>query len=539
MTNEFKPLELIVFTDAHYYSKKLGVDTESYKKRDAGDQKMLKDSAEILAAAFAQIAASDCPNVIFCGDATCDGDPDSHAEFIAMLYALKKCGKRVLAITSTHDFQDSGITHKYTGAVREEIKSVTRDEIPAMYRQFGPDEATSLYKDGLSFYTELDENYGIFALNSDKDGMGRSGYSEDMREWLKETAEKATTEGKILLAFTHHPLVSPSPFYSLIGKNDMMGGHKEIREMLADLGINLVFTGHSHIHDISYIVSEKGNVMYDISTSALAGYPGYMRKVTVDGKTATVTSEQITKPVKIKFNGHNLQEHLYNKFFGTVKLILKAAAEDIHTFADCAVGISIKKTTSYKWGWAIKPIAKILNRLTIGNVGAWTKKETGLNEFDYIDIRNDKVIDFILDLVLHLYEGDAPYSPDTPQYKITVGLLNIIESILNTIRLPFSKILKGYERPHDLILPLLYNSGICDAEAQLTLNPTKDDIEALCNNDFIEKVKPSKKGPFIIATLVLATLALIPFLPLIAVIVSAYYLTYRIKYSKEIRGIER
>ncbi len=539
MLNERKPLELIVFTDAHYYSKKLGVDTESYKKRDAGDQKMLKDSGEILAAAFSQIAKSDCKTVIFSGDATCDGDVDSHAEFIAMLYALKKCGKRVLAITSTHDFQDNGITGKYTEDVRQDTKAVTREEIPAMYSQFGPDEADSLYKDGLSYYVRLDENYGIFGLNSDRDGMGRSGYSEDMRAWIRETAEKEAADGKTLLAFTHHPLVSPSPFYSLIGKNDMMGGHKEIREMLADIGINLVFTGHSHIHDISYIFSEKGNCMYDISTSALAGYPGYMRKITVDGNTARVTSEHITEPVHIQFNGRNLQEHLYNKFFGTVKLILKAAAEDINTFADCAIGISIPKKTSYKFGWIIKPIAKILNRLTIGNVAAWTKKETGLTEYDYIDIRNDKVIDFILNLVMHLYEGDAPYTPDTPQYKITVGLLNIIDSILNTIHLPFSKILKGYEKPHDLILPLLYNSGICDEKAELPLSPTRAEVDQICNNKYTEDVKESKKGPFIIGALILLLILLIPFLPLIAVSILIYYLIYRIKYSDEIRGAKQ
>ncbi len=538
MTNTPKPLELIVFTDAHYYSKKLGVDTESYKKRDAGDQKMLKDSAEIIAAAFSQIVKSDCENVIFCGDATCDGDPDSHAEFISMLYALKKCGKRVLAITSTHDFQDNGITHKYTGAVREEIPSIKREEIADMYRYFGPDEADSVYSDGLSYYTELDESYGIFALNSDKDGNGRSGYSEDMKNWIKETAASANERGITLLAFTHHPLISPSPFYSLIGKNDMMGGHTQIREMLADLGISLVFSGHSHIHDISYIFSEKGNVMYDISTSALAGYPGYMRKVVIDGNTAKISSEHITEPVKIKFKGLNLQEHFYNKFFGTVKLILKAAAEDIHTFADCAVGISIPKKTSYKFGWIIKPVAKLLNSLTIGTVAFWTKKETGLSEYDYIDIRKDKVIDFILDLVLHLYEGDAPYTPDTAQYKITVGLLNIIDSILNTIHLPFSKILKGYEKPHELILPLLYNSGICDKKAELPLKAKKDDVEQICNNCYADIVKPSKKGPFILAFLILIVIALLPLIPPAAIGVLIYYIIYRIIYSKEIRGIK-
>ncbi len=530
-------LELIVFTDAHHYSKKLGVDTPSYKQYDAKNQKMVKDSGEVITAALAQIAKSDCKNVIFCGDATCDGDPDSHAEFIAFLYALKKCGKRVLAITSTHDFQNNGITYKYTGDEKEEIRAIRREELSEMYRGLGPDEAVCVYKDGLSYYSELNENYGVFALNSDTDGMGRSGFSEDMRAWIKETAQKATAEGKTLLAFSHHPLISPSPFYSLIGKNDMMGGHKEIREILADCGISLVFTGHSHVHDISYIFSEKGNVLYDVSTSALAGYPAYMRKVTIINNTAEITSEHITEPVNIKFNGHNLQEHFYNKFFGTIRLTLQAAAKDIPTFADCAVGISIPKKTSYKLGWIIKPVAKLLNKLTIGNVAAWTKKETGLSEYDYIDIRNDKVVDFIIDLVMHLYEGDAPYTPDTPEYKITVGLLNIVDSFLNTIRLPFSKILKGYNSPSELVIPLLYNSGVCDKEASLPLTATKQEVEALCNNDYNDTVKESKKGPYILAALILLIIILIPFLPLAAVLILAAYLTNRIKYDKEIRGI--
>ena len=534
---EIKEVNLIVITDAHYYSKKLGVDTESYKKYDAGNQKMVKDSEEVLKAAFAQIAKSSCQNVIFCGDSTCDGDPDSHAEFISLLYALKKCGKRVLAITSTHDFQDNGITHKYTGPVREEIPSVKREDIPKMYKSFGPDEAVSVFKDGLSYLVDLDDTYSIFGLNSDRDGTGRSGYSEEMREWIVTTAQEARAKGRKLLAFTHHPLISPSPFYSLIGKNDMMGGHKEIRELLADNGISLVFTGHSHVHDISYIFSEKGNILYDVSTSALAGYPGYFRNVKIVNDTAVITSEHITEPIGIKFNGKDLQEHLYNKFFGTIRLTLNAAAKDIPTFADCAAGISIPKRTSYKFGWIIKPIGKILNKLTVGNVAFWTKKETGLRKNDYIHIKDNKVVDFIIDLVMRLYEGDGPYNPETAEYKITVGLMNIIDSVLNTIRLPFSKILKGYNSPSELVIPLLHNSGICDEKAVLHLRITPEGIEKICNNKYKDTVNKSKKGPGIVATLILLILVLIPFLPLIAVIVLAAYLVNRIKYSKEIRGL--
>lgn len=535
---EDKPLDLIVFTDAHYYSKKLGVDTESYKKYDYGNQKMVKDSEEVLKAAFAQMAKSECKNIIFCGDSTCDGDVHSHAEFAALLSALKKCGKRVFAITSTHDFQDNGLTHKYTGPVREDIPALKREEIPSLYKAFGPDEAVSVYKDGLSYFADLDDTYSIFALNSDRDGMGRSGYSEDMREWIISTAAEARSKGRKLLAFTHHPLISPSPFYSLIGKNDMMGGHKEIREILADNGINLVFTGHSHVHDISYMFSEKGNVLYDVSTSALAGYPGYFRNVKIINDVAVITSEHITEPVNLKFNGKDLQEHLYNKFFGTIKLTLNAAAKDLPTFADCAVGISIPKKTSYKYGWIIKPVGKLLNKLTVGTVASWTKKETGLKKEDYAHIKDNKVVDFIIDLVMRLYEGDGPYNPETAEYKIAVGLMNIIDSILKAINLPFSKILKGYNSPSELIIPLLHNGGICDEKAALPLEITSDGIQKICNNNYEDTVKPSKKGPGIIATVILLLILLIPLLPIIGIVVLSAYLTNRIKYSKEIRGIK-
>lgn len=529
-------LELIVFTDAHYYSKKLGVDTESYKKYDSGNQKLVKDSEEVIKAAFTQMAKSKCKNIIFCGDSTCDGDVDSHMEFVNLLTALQKCGKRVFAITSTHDFQDNGLTAKYTEDTKGQTKALKREEIPELYRRFGPDEAISVYKDGLSYFSELDDTYCIFGLNSDRDGNGRSGYSEEMRAWIKENAEKATARGKKLLAFTHHPLVSPSPFYSLIGKNDMMGGHAEIRELLADCGISLVFTGHSHVHDISYIFSEKGNVMYDVSTSALAGYPSYFRRVLIKDNIADITSEHITEPVNIPFNGQDLQEHLYNKFFGTIKLTVKAAAEDIPTFADCAVGISIPKKTSYKLGWIIKPIAKLINKLTIGTIASWTKKETGLNKSDYAAIKDAKVVDFIVDLVMRLYEGDGPYNPETPEYKITLGFLNIIDSILNAIHVPFSKIIKGYDKISDLVIPLLHNAGICDEKAVLPLSADKSTVEKLCNDNYKDTVKASKKGPYIIAALILAIIILFPLLPIGALAVLAAYLYNRIKYSDEIRG---
>lgn len=532
-----KPLEFFVITDAHYYSKKLGIDTPSYKKFNSRSQKMIKDSSDIIAAAFAQIAKSDCENVIFCGDATCDGEYDSHLEFIQMLYALKKSGKHIFAITSTHDYRDSGITYKYTGEVREEIPSAKREELAAMYKDFGPSEAVSVFKDGMSYVAEPDESHCFFALNSDRDGSGRSGFSDEMRKWIKENAEAAKKDGKEIIAFTHHPLVSPSPFYSLIGKNDMMGGHCEIREILADLGIELVFTGHSHIHDISYIFSENGNVFYDISTTTLAGYPAYIRKVRITDDSYEISSDSITEPVNISFNGNNLQEHLADQFFGMIRRTLNAAASDVPELAECLVGLSIKKKFTYRFGWLLRPLAKIIQKLRIGTVYKWTKKESKLSDGEIESIKNNRVFDFIIDLVMHLYAGDAPYSPETPQYRITMSVCSIIDSVLNTVKVPFSKIVCGYDSVGELIEPLLFNSGICDKEAVLPKNPDRSDVEKLCYGGDIPEIR-SGKGPAIVAVLILILLILIPFLPLIAVLLGAGFLINRVKYSEELGKIK-
>ena len=53
------------------------------------------------------------------------------------------------------------------------------------------------------------------------------------------------------------------------------------------------------------------------------------------------------------------------------------------------------------------------------------------------------MVDFILELVQNLYCGDSPYGPDTREYKICCGLLNVIDAFLNTVHFSIGKVLKG------------------------------------------------------------------------------------------------
>ncbi|MDD6276881.1 MAG: metallophosphoesterase [Clostridia bacterium] len=533
------PLSFTVITDVHYYSKELGVDTKSYNKINAASQILIKNSSEVIEAAFAQIAKSPDEIVLICGDTTRDGDYESHIEFIDMLRALQKCGKRVYALTSTHDYKDDGITYKYTSDVKEEIPAAKREELFDMYYESGPSSAVAVYPQGLSYVADLDGDTRLFAINSDKDGTGRSGFSPEHREWIKEQAEIAKALGKRMIAITHHPIISPSSFYTIIGRNNIMNHNDEVADMLADLGINLVFSGHTHIHDISYRFSEKGNVIYDVSTSALTGYPGYMRRVMLVGDDAYIKSKHITEPVKGELDGKDLQEVMTDQFFGMVRRTVESAAGNMDTFADCANAISIPKKAVYKFGWLIKPVVKLLNNLTVGKVAKMTKAEHGLEPAEYADIADEKVIDFIIDLATHLYAGDSPYNPDTAYYKITVSVAKILDSILSAVHISFGKIVKGFNSAEEVIKPLLYNSGICDKEAQLKLNANEEDVKNICCDEFCDSVRNSKKGKAIVALLVLLIIILIPLIPAIALIVGAGFAINYIKYHKTIRGLKK
>ena len=532
------PLSFTVITDVHYYSKKLGVGTKSYNKINAASQFLIRDSAEVIEAAFAQIAKSPDEIVLICGDTTRDGDYESHAEFINMLRALQKCGKRVYAITSTHDYKDDGITYKYTSDEKEEIPAAKRDELFDMYYEFGPSSAVSVYKEGLSYVTDLDESTRLFALNSDKDGSGRSGFSPEHIEWIKEQAEIANSLGKRMIAITHHPIISPSSFYTIIGKNNIMNHNDDVADLLADLGIHLAFSGHTHIHDISYRFSPSGNVIYDVSTSALVGYPGYMRRVLLTDDKAYIKSKSITEPVHGELEGCDLQAAMTDQFFGMVRRTIESASSDMHTFADCANAISIPRKGVYKFGWLIKPLVKLLNNLTVGKVARLTKAENGLSPEEYSDIADENVVDFIIDLATHLYAGDSPYTPDTAYYKIAISVAKIIDGFLNTIHLPFRKIVKGFDSAEAVLTPLLYNGGICDKEAELKLNASEEDVAEICAKVSDSDVNNSKKGPAILAVLILLILILIPLLPAVAVIVGAGFAINYIKFNKEIRGIK-
>lgn len=535
----FNPLTVTVLTDTHYYCKENGTEGKAYDIANSKSQKLLADSAEVLETAFEQIAADDESEiVIISGDLTNNGEMNSHAEFIGMLRELKSKGKKVYVITATHDFRKNEVADLYKGDEKLQTKAASREILYDMYREFGPDEAISVHRESMSYIVQLCDGYRLFALNDDSNLNGKSGFSDDCFEWIKERAKEARNENQFIIAMTHHPLIAPSPIYEIIGRGDMLGDYKTRIEQLADIGIQFIFTGHTHIPDTSVYQSAKGNVIYDICSASPIGYPGAMRKVTFEPEKNNVSVKTvfINTPESFKKQGKELKSVLEEQLIGVIKGMIKTAGEDIDRLADMVTAISIKPKLIYKFGWIIKPVFKFLNSLKVGTVAKWTKKETGLKVSDYSDVKDRKVVDVITELVRSLFGGESNYPPDTAIYKIVIGFLNIIDSILGILHVDLKKITKVASNASELVEPLMYNYGIDSYNSELEIYPFNVDMNAEFKKVSFSRVpctvKKSRKGLPILLT---AFLIFVAFLPLWLVLFVLGFIINQIKYKDKLK----
>ena len=109
-------------------------------------------------------------------------------------------------------------------------------------------------------------------------------YKTHLIEWVKKVAEEARQKGKILIAFSHYPMIDfnddASPeLTQLFGADKMQLSRvptEEIAQTFADAGIQIHFGGHMHINDTGVRTTAKGNTLFNIQTPSLAAYmPAY------------------------------------------------------------------------------------------------------------------------------------------------------------------------------------------------------------------------------------------------------------------------
>ena len=454
-------------TDVHYYSKKnFACDWRTFPQPST--QICILKSEEAFKKALEIVENDkDTNTAIITGDLTNHGEAYSHEEVRDLLQKFTDKGGNPFAYPDSHDYPDFFIYSIDENGNKVPTEHLPQDEVKKMYYPYGRDKGFDIYEgDDTTFIAEILPNLYYIALGYDSTPDGPV-FSDELMAWIKNHTDRAKEKGATVICSTHRPVVTPSPAYKVMGKgNTFADGEKRIKE-LADMGVKLFFSGHTHIQYMGEIVSDKGNIIYSVQTSSLAGFPPKMRKITID--TEKNTADIRTIDLDLPDLGMTFTEYAKNGFLGIIEKIPYNMEHDVEAFANTEGGISLPKDLILKHPKIVMFLGRKLNNLTYSKVAKFSKKYHDLKEADLADKKDRKFVDLVMELVANLYRGNAPYSPDTVEYKIVMGTFRKLEKLLSTFGVDSRKLLSGYTLS-EFIEPLLYNGGLDDDNVTVSLS---------------------------------------------------------------------
>lgn len=225
---------------------------------------MQNESGFIIDEFLRQCAENDeCEYVFICGDiATYSRERGGDQEEVAEKFKAfeKATGKQIYVINGNHD---NGVGSQTDSAKFREI-----------YHEFGYDTAFSVDEACCSYATELNDKYVLIALDSfDEQYMLANGVDSARLKWVKEQTDYAKKKGKYPIVIMHHNLLEHQPLEAILSDKYIVSFPTSVATMFAEWGIKLVFSGHTHINDVSSYTTPTGKTIYDFCNASLNSYP--------------------------------------------------------------------------------------------------------------------------------------------------------------------------------------------------------------------------------------------------------------------------
>lgn len=189
------------------------------------------------------------------GDLTQHGEPDNHTWLAQRLAQLPY---PVYVVPGNHDIPEANATHRSIGLA----------DFPQYYQKFGYQDPTQPY-----YTCSLLPGVRLIGLNSiffEPDGKQLSVGRLDQAQltWLQEVLANAQED--LILVMIHHNVVEHLPGQSrhAMGQRYMLENAAELRSLLHQANVPLLFTGHLHVQDIA---PTQG--LHEITTGSLVSYP--------------------------------------------------------------------------------------------------------------------------------------------------------------------------------------------------------------------------------------------------------------------------
>lgn len=476
-------MKFAMLSDTHYISRRMLCDKDD-------KEVLLKISATEQAL---NQAAEKFDTIIISGDLTDEGDRASHEDFIELLRSLKNRGKKIYVIFATHDFHHhrafvrkhgdtkaqfescpwekpyfdpNGVRYKdyvkpeYRNRSEEEctpklVEACTPEELWDMYREFGRDSAISADEGSFSYCVDLDENTRCLMLNDifrNEEALHdiSATYTPSCFRWIKSMIDLAEKEGKFIFVCSHHPFMPSVPLHRL-GTGVRNLRTPEAGHTLADMGINLAFTGHTHISCVNFLESEKGNLMCNVMTPSTCFYPPSYRKVELDGLNGRISYEleDVEIPQGTNIDEPTLREHFYKLFYKDY----------------------FREYTNIK-----PPFNKIVADGRVKDIFFPFRRKAGLTQAEYDRLKDKKLFDLVTDVIFNMVTGDGSFTPETPEYRLLMTAAAFADSVIDAQ--PFKdirrKVFEGYTA-RETVEAMLFKNGVSDnkAEFDFTVRPEK------------------------------------------------------------------
>jgi 3',5'-cyclic AMP phosphodiesterase CpdA len=245
----------------------------------------------------------------------------------------------------------------------------------------------------------------------------------------------------------------------------------DVAEQFASWGIHYAFTGHLHTDDISSVINDDGEVLYDIETSSISSYPCTYREMTINtyknGESdMSFESIELDDAVAFTYNGITYEKGTFDtaafhqSFGGKYSDDGKA---DINAFALALVKSMISKyIVSIQEAGSIGEFLKTMNIDLEKIISDFLSPYIGdgIKVGSYNIFSTDNIMWFIDDLLGQIY--DLYIADDEQLYSLLSSIINDITSF-TVSDVPCTKYIEKYgfgdkNKPGtlgDLVLTLL------------------------------------------------------------------------------------
>lgn len=252
MLTQDKKTSFWVISDTHLIADSLHDHGQAFSQMQKTSQGKDLYYQETALSAFVRMAQKKKPTaIIVTGDVTFNGERVSAEKFAEIFKPLEET--QLLVLPGNHDIYD-GWAREFRGKKQYYAGQIS----PRMWRNIfktSYKNAVSVDDKSLAYSVQLNPNYLLILADSNDYGKeeattapATAGFlGREQRRWIKAQLQYASENNLQVIFCMHHNLYAHNP---AVNKGYVVDDYRELRKLLAQYNVKLVFSGHIHAQNI-------------------------------------------------------------------------------------------------------------------------------------------------------------------------------------------------------------------------------------------------------------------------------------------------